>query len=314
MLKKSPNVTLTNWKRLTNIPANVNVSDFVQAGVHWREFLVFLDSSSYQLYLYHIKMSVWSSMISNDICSPAKGCPLAVFGEDQDLVLVSSNGCAYKYFMESGHWKIFDKLAGDHCPCITPGYRLDSVFLVSDQPQSLILLWQEMQYDSTYTYNNSTKRLYLRRFQTSQWTDPVELVNNNFLRQTVSHISYAISQSNLYVNMDGSVILYCINAQNAVSKIPLPSALTKTTIFAVRDTMFSFGGQDMGKQPNSVVSRYNPDTKEWDPDGYMLSCRYSVSAILLCQNRYNVEKVFVVGGKFVESADCRITEVCDIDI
>ena len=89
MLKKSPNVTLTNWKRLTNIPANVNVSGFVQPGVHWREFLIFLDSSSHQLYLYHIKMSVWSTMISNDICTSANGCPLAVFGEDQDLVLAS---------------------------------------------------------------------------------------------------------------------------------------------------------------------------------------------------------------------------------
>ena len=218
---------------------------------------------------------------------------------------------AYKYFMESGHWKIFDKLAGDRCLCITPGCRLDSVFLVSDQPQSLVLLWQE--YDRSYSDIYSTKRLYLRRFQTSQWTDPVELVNNNFLCRTVTHISYAISQSNLYVNMDGSVV-YSINAQNVVSKIPLPSALTKTTIFAVKDTMFSIGGQDMGKQPNSVVSRYNPDTKEWDPAGYMLSCRYSVSAVVFCQKRDNVEKVFVVGGKFVESTDCRITEVCDVDI
>ena len=317
MLKK--NVTLTNWKRLSNVPANVNLSRFVQPGVHWREFLVFLD---HQLYLYHIKMGVWSALFSNGMCSPAKGCPLAVFDDDQDLVLLSSNGSIYKYFLESGQWKIFDKLS-DCRPRFSKSrsFVLDSVFLVSDQPKSLVLLWQE--YERPYSFQVSlstqeddyfcaTKYLYVRRFQNSKTSDPVKLAYKSFLCQTVSHISYAISQSNLYVNIDGSVI-YCINNQNVVSTIPLPP-LTKTTICSVKDNMFSFGGLDTETQPNSDVSRYNSDTNKWEPIGYMYSCRYSVTAVPFVQEESGVNSVFIVGGKFGESTECKITEICDVGV
>ena len=304
-------VTLTNWKRLTNVPANVNFSGVVQPGVHWREYLVFLDHGNKQLYLYHIKIGVWSALFSTDMCDPATVCPLAVY--DQDLILLSSNGVIYKYFMESGHWKVFDKL-NDSLLNLSKEF-VDSAILASiaDQQVSLFLLCQVN--TTTYNYACKKKCLHLRQFQNSRWSSPVELYGSPsdaaILDKTVSNISYAIVQSNLYVNIDGSGV-YCISTRNRhISTIPLPS-LTKTTICSVKDTLFSFGGQDVGKQPSSDVSCYNPHTKEWEPAGYMRTCRYSVFAVPLLRDENNVD-IFVVGGKFIESADCKVAEKCEVN-
>ena len=333
----SPNekVALTNWKRLPCVPAEVCMSQCVQPGVHWREYIVFLDGTSDRLYLYHIKMGIWSTLISKRPFNSAEGCPLAVFGashDDQDLILVSNFGRIYKYFVETGRWKIFDKLnTYDQLQfnnIITTTYSIKCVFLAtvnttmsSDQPQSsVLLLWQEDNSES------SDVHLYLRRFQNSEWTDPIELKGTYaFLDEEVSHISYAISQSNLYVNIDayGGSDIYCINNQNVMSTIPLPTLLTKTTICSVKDTMFSFGGQvedDEQEQPSSDVNRYNPGTMEWEPAGYMRSCRYSVIVTPILLDK--ADKIFVVGGDFGEVTDsdsetelthhCRIAEICDI--
>ena len=326
---KNTKVTLTNWKRLPNVPANVDLCGFVQPGVHWREYLVFLSwpndsrpqNKRLYLYLYHLKMGMWSVMLSKNDIDPAKGCPLTVFDSDQDLILVSSSGRILKYAVENLQWMEFGELSGyDH----NSGCTLDSVVLAStaDLPQSLFLLWQGSKEEVNESTGRYFKRnhLYVFKFQNSKWTEPVELVDDVFLRQGVAHLSYAISRSNLYVNIDGSVI-YCINAQNVVSKIPLPS-LTKTTICSVKDTMFSFGGQDDDQQPSSDVNRYNPHTKEWEPAGYMRSCRYSVTAVPLFRENDNVD-IFIIGGDlgqtkeflgFDNSVHCRIAEVCEVGV
>ena len=305
-------VTLTNWKRLTNVPANVNLSGVVQPGVHWREYLVFLDHGNKQLYLYHIKIGVWSALFSTDMCDPATVCPLAVY--DQDLILLSSNGVIYKYFMESGHWKVFDKL-NDSLLNLSKEFVGSAILAsISDQQVSLFLLCQVNTTPYNYPHTAKIKCLNLRRFQNSRWF-PVQLncspSDVAILDKTVSNISYAIVQSNLYVNINGSDV-YCINTQNYVSKIPALTSLTKTTICSVKDTMFSFGGQDIGKQPSSDVSCYNPHTKEWEPAGYMRTCRYSVFAVPLLRDDNNVD-IFVVGGKFIESADCKVAEKCEVN-
>ena len=339
----SPNekVALTNWKRLPCVPAEVCMSQCVQPGVHWREYIVFLDGSSDRLYLYHIKMGMWSTLISKGSFDSAKGSPLAVFGashDDQDLILVSKYGSIYKYFVENGCWKIFDKLDtyGElqinnrtSTSIYATTYYIKCVVVAtanttSDQSQSLFLLWQENPKKTKHS-RSSKEHLYLRRFQHSEWTDPVELVDTNFLTDWLSHVSYAISQSNLYVNIGAlTSVIYCMNAQNVVTKIPLPS-LNKTTICSVKDTMFSFGGRvqvedDEEEQPSSDVNRYNSSTMEWEPAGYMRSCRYSVIVTPILLDK--ADKIFVVGGDFGEVTDsdsetelthhCRIAEICDI--
>ncbi len=50
-----------------------------------------------------------------------------------------------------------------------------------------------------------------------------------------------------------------------------------STLHAIKDTLFSFGGRDKDNQPTSDVLRYNPDTDTWESAGYMRSCRYNVA-------------------------------------
>ena len=94
-VNKNCKVTLTNWKRLSNVPPSVNLDGVMQQGVHWREFLVFLDASKVQLHLYHLKMGIWSSMDSINLCCPARGCPLTVF--QGNLIMLSKANDVYNY-------------------------------------------------------------------------------------------------------------------------------------------------------------------------------------------------------------------------
>ena len=84
-------------------------------------------------------------------------------------------------------------------------------------------------------------------------------------------------QADLYV-YTGSSYMYVVHTQLkegekvVVKSITLPLSLTLSKICSVNDTLFSFGGRDHDNQPSSDVNRYNPDTKKWEPAGYMRSC------------------------------------------
>ena len=92
-----------------------------------------------------------------------------------------------------------------------------------------------------------------------------------------------------------------------------------STICAVNDTMFSFGGKDEDNQPNSDVYRYNSVADEWEPAGYMRSSRYSVTVSTFLKDKDNTD-IIVIGGVLGESEDpkvtltCRIAEVCEVGI
>ena len=81
-----------------------------------------------------------------------------------------------------------------------------------------------------------------------------------------------------------------------VTGIRLPS-LSRFTISSANDTVFSFGGMDEDGQLSSDVNRYNRATKEWEPAGYMRSCRYSVIVSSFHKDDENVDTgIIVVGG------------------
>ena len=79
------------------------------------------------------------------------------------------------------------------------------------------------------------------------------------------------------------------------SKPPYPGS----TIHAVKNSLFSFGGQDKDNQPTSDVLRYNPDTDTWESAGYMRSARYNASVVTMNQAE-NLD-VIVLGGSFGSS-------------
>ena len=56
-----------------------------------------------------------------------------------------------------------------------------------------------------------------------------------------------------------------------------------STIHAIKNSLFSFGGRDKDNQPTSDVLRYNPDTDTWESAGYMRSCRYNATVATMSQ-------------------------------
>ena len=71
-----------------------------------------------------------------------------------------------------------------------------------------------------------------------------------------------------------------------------------STLHAIKDTLFSFGGRDEDNQPTSDVLRYNPDTDTWESAGYMRSCRYNVAVATVQDTTMDV---IVLGGSLGSS-------------
>ncbi len=70
------------------------------------------------------------------------------------------------------------------------------------------------------------------------------------------------------------------------------------TLYAIKDTLFSFGGRDRDNQPTSDALRYNLDTDTWESAGYMRSARYNVAVTTMQDTTLDV---FVLGGSFGSS-------------
>ena len=73
---------------------------------------------------------------------------------------------------------------------------------------------------------------------------------------------------------------------------------TGSTLHAIKDTLFSFGGRDKDNQPTSDVLRYNPDADTWESAGYMRSCRYNVAVATVQDTTMDV---IVLGGSLGSS-------------
>ena len=72
-----------------------------------------------------------------------------------------------------------------------------------------------------------------------------------------------------------------------------------STLHAIKDTLFSFGGRDEDNQPTSYVLRYNPDTDTWESAGYMRNARYNATVVTMSQAE-NFD-VIIIGGSFGSS-------------
>ena len=321
-------VTLTNWKRVANSPFNIASDRPVQA-VHWCDYVVLFDVREKEMYLYHHRCGIWSAVYNSfdDLrqVSTSMGCLMPVAVLKQDLILLSSKGEIYKFILKTGHWKIDDflriqddRLENQHFKIKSSSQSTSSLINCNDvillstfDQQSLIALLQ--------TTKNREEHLYLKQFRDSRWLGAKELQRAFFTNKT-TRVSYALSNSNLYVNTDFA--LYHIDTDKAekvmVTEISLPS-LNKFTICAANDTVFSFGGVDEDGQPSSDVNRYNPATNEWEPAGYMRSCRYSVVVSSFQRDEVNTD-IIVVGGVLGEinqpraTLTCRIAEICEAGI
>ena len=96
-------VTLTNWKRVANIPFEISADGPVQA-VHWGDYVALFDAQVKEMYLYHHKCRMWSAAYtySDDLRNMEwSSMPVAVL--KTDLLLLSSTGDMYKFVVETGH-------------------------------------------------------------------------------------------------------------------------------------------------------------------------------------------------------------------
>lgn len=294
---------LTNWKRFANIPDSVNITGIVQA-VQWCDYVVLLDDKN-TIYLYHLKWGIWSSMNSINLRTAAGGCPLGIFRKE--LIMIASGGSGiYTFSMETGHWMPHKSLNTTFA-----GTANQVILATTSDQQSLLLLFQ-----------TAKKELYLRQYSGSSWSK-AEQLKTAFLGSVGIKVSYAIVKANLCV-YTGSNKVYIVHTQLKegvkvmVTDVNLPRSLTMSTICGVNDTLFSFGGRDIDNQPSSDIYRYNPDTKNWQPAGYMRSCRFSVIISPFIRDSKNETEVFVIGGYFGGTTTpntlltCRIAETCEV--
>ena len=243
--------------------------------------------------------------------------PVAVL--KQDLLILSVRGDMYKFIVETGHWRsedflrIQDDVLKDQLSLQFGSVQIScsNVILVStSNQQSLIALLQKS--------STKVEHLYLMQFRDSSWSGVKEL-QKAFLTNKITRPSYALSGSNLYVNTGSGI--YCIDTNDKgekvmVTEICLPS-LSRFTIYSANDTVFWLGGMDEDGQPSSDVNRYNPATNEWEPAGYMRSCRYSVIVSSFQKDDENVD-IIVVGGVLGETHQpqatliSRIAEICEV--
>ncbi len=81
----------------------------------------------------------------------------------------------------------------------------------------------------------------------------------------------------------GKALLSTVQAHSpttTATKIASPSYIG-STLCAIKDALFSFGGRDEDNQPTSDVLRYNPDTDTWESAGYMRFSQWPAMVIFL---------------------------------
>ncbi len=89
--------------------------------------------------------------------------------------------------------------------------------------------------------------------------------------------------------------MYKVLLKEQQQKTSTSPVYVESTLCAIKDTLFSFGGRDRDNQPTSDVLRYNLDTDTWESAGYMRSCRYNVAVTTMQQG--DTTEVYVLGGE-----------------
>ncbi len=97
--------------------------------------------------------------------------------------------------------------------------------------------------------------------------------------------------------------IYKVSLEEKQEKIKTPTKIASPpnegfTLYAIKNTLFSFGGRDRDNQPTSDVLRYNLDTDTWESASYMRSARYNVAVTTMQDTTLDV---FVLGGSFGSS-------------
>ena len=245
--------------------------------------------------LYHTTNGMWSILISCKEPLPVAGPPpLALY--KGEVLTASITGMVLRYCQRASQWK--------ECPELKvggAGLFTHSIAMMSDRSKMYAIV-----YSGPHEKSNTTS--YCRVFRYSSY-HRWELIGDTGESLCIAPLeSAALAGSALYIKFGGKMYKLPIEGAELVSeqspkkqefvqmKTPNMPLLEGSTLHAINNELFAFGGRDSDNQPTSDVLRYNPDTDTWESAGYMRSCRYNVAVV-------NVEvgtrkEVFVLGGSF----------------
>ncbi|XP_064391794.1 uncharacterized protein LOC135339582 [Halichondria panicea] len=290
-------VTLTNWVRLNNAPLLLPRASAVQ----WNDYIFVLASDGTAL-LYHATNAMWSVLIScNETLPPEGPPPLALY--KGEVITVSINGTVLCYSKRASQWKECPELKMD----LKYSY-IHSIAMMSDRNNLYVIMYYGSRSNPIY----GSQACHVFSYSSGHsW----EKISDMEAPRSITFKSAALAGSSLYIQSGKKIHKLAIEGLKTAELVPelSPAKKQKTeefvqmtspnmpplkgsTLHAINNELFSFGGRDENNQPTSDVLRYNPDTDTWESAGYLRSARYNVAVA-------NVEidtkkEVFVLGGSF----------------
>ena len=291
-------VTLTNWIRLNNAPLLLPRASAVQ----WNDYIFVLASDGTAL-LYHATNAMWSVLIScNETLPPEGPPPLALY--KGEVITVSINGTVLCYSKRASQWKECPELKMD----LKYSYTY-SIAMMSDRNNLYVIMYYGSRSKPANGYQTAC---HVFSYSSGHsW----EKISDMEAPRSITFKSAALAGSSLYIQSGEKMHKLAIEGLKTAELVPelSPAKKQKTeefvqmtspnmpplkgsTLHAINNKLFSFGGRDEDNQPTSDVLRYNPDTDTWESAGYLRSARYNVAVA-------NVEidtkkEVFVLGGSF----------------
>lgn len=183
------NVTLTNWKRLSNAPINLSKCSAVQ----WRRDFIVVSNSDGNTLLYNVKWNMWSQLATlPDGTKPCQGCPLTCY--DENLLILTQDGQMYELLAEKNQWRVNQTLTSDEF-----GTCLDVAVLAAGSESILFVIYRK---------RSPRASSILQVFDGSSWSDPISLqlnVLNNHLEQKHNIISVAVQKMTIYVKNEDTI-------------------------------------------------------------------------------------------------------------
>ncbi len=245
--------------------------------------------------LYHAKHGIWSILISCKEALPEGPPPLVL--HKGEVLTASIKGTVLRYCQISSQWK--------ECPELKvggAGLFTNSIAMMSDRSKMYAIVYSGPHEKTSKTTSNC--RVF-RYSSYHRW----ELIGDTGESSCIAPLeSAALAGSALYIKFGGKMYKLPIEGAELVSeqspkkqefvqmKTPNMPLLEGSTLHAINNELFAFGGRDSDNQPTSDVLRYNPDTDTWESAGYMRSARYNVAVATVQQD--NTTEVYVLGGEF----------------
>ncbi len=279
-------MTLTNWERLNNAPILLPNASAVQ----WNEYIFVLASDGTAL-LYQTKLKLWC-MLPSCTFSVKQNIPLVNY--KGKILTVSNNFKLITFDVSSSSWK---------AATFNPPGQVSSIAVNGDTLYAKVQKEIINERASSYSYISSSVstmsswdshikyKYILFSLTTGEWKKHSEIKeikewNSKFFQ--ISDYFFEQTATKIYRHK-----LTDLNSQ-PLQAITAPS-YKASTLYILKDVLFSFGGRDEDNQPTSDVLRYNLDTDTWESAGYMRSCRYNVAVTTMQQG--DATEVYVLGGE-----------------